>query len=70
MYKKMELHQYIEQLRGLANKEIHDFFENIDPNTAPKNLKLLFFYFVGSRNLNKEMTDESVATYKEDQMKP
>ena len=60
MYKRMELYKYIEEIRILANREIYSFFESIDPNTAPKNLKLLYFYFVGSRNLNKEMMDESV----------
>lgn len=57
-------------MRELANREIYDFFNAIDPDTAPKNLKLLYFYFVGSRNLQKEMMDESVQTYREDQMKP
>ena len=70
LYKKMEYYKYIEEIRVEANKEIYDFFEAIDPDTAPKNLKLLYFYFVGSRNLNKEMMDESVQTYREDQMKP
>ena len=56
----MEFYKYIEELRVAANKEIYDFFEAIDPNTAPKNLKLLYFYFVGSRNLNKEMVEEAV----------
>ena len=56
----MELHQYIEELRLLANQEIYDFFEAIDPETAPKNLKLLYFYFVGGRNLEKEQKDESI----------
>lgn len=57
---------YIENVRMAASAEIYDFFAAIDANTAPKNLKLLYFYFVGSRNLNREMIEESVATYKSD----
>lgn len=45
------MHNYVEDLRSAANREIYDFLEAIDPDTAPKNLKLLYFYFVGSRNL-------------------
>ena len=70
MYKKMEMHHYVESVREAANREIYDFFEGIDPNTAPKNMKLLYFYFVGSRNLKTEMEAESVQIYKIDQMKP
>ena len=66
MYKKIEMSRYVEELRMIANKEIQDFFEAIDPNTAPKNLKLLYFYFVGSRNLGREMVNESIAQYKSD----
>ena len=51
MYKKMLMQAYIEELRNEANKEIHNFFKAVDPHTAPRNLKLLYFYFVGSRNL-------------------
>lgn len=49
--KKSELHCYVEKLRNEANKEIFEFFETIDPRTEAKYLKLLYFYFVGSRNL-------------------
>ena len=49
--KKSELHCYVEKLRNEANKEIFEFFETIDPKTEAKYLKLLYFYFVGSRNL-------------------
>ena len=54
------MHNYVEDLRSEANREIYKFLEQIDPNTAPSNLKLLYFYFVGSRNLFHEMTTESV----------
>lgn len=64
------MHNYVEDLRSAANREIYDFLEAIDPNTAPKNLKLLYFYFVGSRNLFLEMTTESVQKYRLDQMQP
>lgn len=70
LFKKIEMYNYVEDLRSLASKELYDFFEAIDPKTAPKNIKLLYFYFVGSRNLISEMTNESVATYKHDQMQP
>ena len=66
MFKKLELHNYIEDMRKSANSQIHDFFKGVDPNTAPKNLKLLYFYFVGSRNLGREMVNESIAQYKSD----
>ena len=55
MYKKMLMQTYVEELRGEANKEIYNFFKAVDPHTAPRNLKLLYFYFVGSRNLNQDM---------------
>ena len=54
------MQNYVEELRKLANKEIYDFFEGIDPDTAPKNLKLLYFYFVGSRYMKSVMMNESV----------
>ena len=64
MFKKLELHNYIEQVRDSANSQIFDFFKSIDPNTAPKNIKLLYYYYVGSRNLYQEMTEESVQEFK------
>lgn len=70
MFKQIDLHAYVEKLRTEANDEIFDFFEGIDPNTAARNLKLLYFYFVGSRNLLSDMTSESVSTYIHDQMQP
>ena len=60
MFKKLELHTYIEQVRDSANSQIYAFFKSLDPNTAPKNIKLLYHYYVGSRNLYQEMTEESV----------
>ena len=63
MFKKIELHDYVEKLRDEACKEIFEFFEAIDPHTEAKSLKLLYFYFVGSRNLLQEMTNDSVNTY-------
>lgn len=68
--KKIEMYHYIEKLRVEANKEIFDFFESVDPSTDSKNMKLLYFYFVGSRNLISEMTTEAVNKYAFDQMKP
>ena len=69
-FKKIEMYHYIEKLRVEANKEIFDFFESVDPSTDSKNMKLLYFYFVGSRNLISEMTTEAVNKYAFDQMKP
>ena len=40
----------------------------MDPDTAPKNIKLMYYYFVGSRNLFSEMTDEAVQEFKDDQI--
>ena len=57
------MHLYVEKLRTEASREIHDFFRTIDPRTEAKYLKLLYFYFVGSRNLLNEMTQEAVSTY-------
>ena len=33
--KKVELHQFIEELRFNANKVIYDFIAEINPKTAP-----------------------------------
>lgn len=55
MYKKMDLNRYVEDIREAANKELYDFIEGIEYNTAPKTIKLLYHYFVGSRNLMGEM---------------
>jgi len=63
VFRKIDLNNYIEKLRTEANKEIFEFFADIDPNTDSKNLKLLYFYFVGSRNLLNEMTSEAVNIY-------
>ena len=60
MFKKLELHNYIEDMRKSANTQIFDFFTGLDPNTAPKNIKLMYYYYVGSRNLYQEMTGEAV----------
>ena len=49
--KKIELHNYIEDMRKSANSEIYNFFKGLDPNTAPRNIKLMYYYFVGSRNM-------------------
>ena len=51
MMKKIELHNYIEDMRKSANSEIYNFFKGLDPNTAPRNIKLMYYYFVGSRNM-------------------
>ena len=64
MFKKLELHNYIEDMRKSANSQIHDFFKGVDPNTAPKNIKLMYYYFVGSRNLYNEMTAEAIQDFR------
>lgn len=46
---------------------MHDFFSGLDPDTAPRNIKLMYYYFVGSRNLFSEMTDEAVEEFISDQ---
>lgn len=73
VFKKIDLHSYVESLRNEGIKEIFDFFSAIDENagetrtnTAAKNLKLLYFYFVGSRNLISEMRNEAITTYVHD----
>ena len=68
LFKKLEMYNYIEKLRVEANREIFDFFTSVDPSTDAKNMKLLYFYFVGSRNLIGEMTTEAVTKYNHDQM--
>ena len=60
MIKKLELHSCIEDMRKSANTQIYDFFKGLDPNTAPKNIKLMYYYYIGSRNLYQEMTDEAI----------
>ena len=64
------MHHYVEALRNEANHEIFDFFEGVDASTDSKNLKLLYFYFVGSRNLLLEMNNEALQHYLQDQMQP
>jgi len=63
MFKKIEMHHYVEALRDEANEEIFEFFAAIDPNTDSKNIELLYFYFLGSRNLLIEMENEAVEKY-------
>ena len=48
---------YIEGVRDQADKDLQSFIENQleDGNTDPKNIKLLYFYFVGSRNYFNKM---------------
>lgn len=66
MFKKLELHSYIEGMREDANSQINHFFDGMDPNTAPRNIKLMYYYYVGSRNNYQEMTTEAVESYKND----
>ena len=66
MFKKVELHNYIEQVRDSANAQIYEFFKSIDPDTAPNQIKLLYYYYVGSRNLYQELSEESVQEFKLD----
>ena len=47
-------------MRDSANAQIYDFFKSIDPDTEPNQIKLLYYYYVGSRNLYQELSEESV----------
>ena len=53
-------------MRKTASSDIHEFFFGLDPNTAPKNIKLMYYYYVGSNNLFQEMTTEAVQEFKLD----
>ena len=66
MFKKMELLNYIEDMRKSANTQIFDFFKGLDPDTQPKNIKLMYDFDVRVRNLYQEMTGEAVHEYKRD----
>lgn len=64
LFKKLELYAYIEDLRRQGNKETFDFFLNMQPDTDPKNIKLLYFYQVGSRTLYEKMKHEIVKEHR------
>mmetsp|Transcript_15637 Transcript_15637/g.21181 ORF Transcript_15637/g.21181 Transcript_15637/m.21181 type:complete len:121 (+) Transcript_15637:882-1244(+) len=58
--KKLELHSYLEEMRSKANHNIFDFFKGIDPNTAPRNLRLMYYYYLSSTDLYASMQQESI----------
>ena len=60
----------MEKIRLEAFNEIFNFFESSNSAMESKNLKLMYFYFVGSRNLLNEISGECVQTYLVDSMKP
>ena len=66
MFKKLELLNYIEDMRKSANTQIFDFFKGLDPDTKPQNIKLMYDFDVRVRNLYQEMTGEAVHEYKRD----
>ena len=66
--KKLELHNYLEDMRLDANRNIFDFFKGIDPDTAPRNMRLLYYYYLSSSNLYSSMQDESIQEYKKDDL--
>ena len=41
-----------------------EFLDRIDLNTEPKNIKLQYYYYIGSNNLNNEIQQESIDEYK------
>lgn len=66
MFKKLELLNYIEDMRKSANTQIFDFFKGLDQDTKPQNIKLMYDFDVRVRNLYQEMTGEAVQEYKRD----
>ena len=61
--KHLELHKYIEGMRNLNYSQMFDFIKGMDPKTEPKHVKLMYYYFVGSKHLYNEMKGEVVEDY-------
>ena len=64
MFKKLDLYTYIEDLRRQGNQETFDFFLDMHPDIDPKNIKLLYFYSVGSKTLYDKMKYEIVKEHR------
>ena len=64
LLKKIDLHYYVENLRESAEKDINEFYHDLDTDTAPHNIKLMYFYYLGSKNLEHEMQDEAIKDFK------
>ena len=70
LFKKLDMYSYIEDLRRQGNKETFDFFLNMQPDVDPDNIKLLYFYQVGSRTLYEKMKHEIVKEFRKAQIDP
>lgn len=64
MLKKIDFHYYVEDLRESAEKNINEFYHDLDPDTAPRNIKLMYYYYLGSKGLKHEMQDEAIKDFK------
>ena len=53
--KKLELHNYLEDKRLRASHETMDFIKDLDPATNPRNIKLMYYYYLSSSNLYSGM---------------
>ena len=58
--KKLELHNYLEEKRITANRNTMNFVKELDPSTAPRNIKLMYYYYLSSSNLYSGMQDEAI----------
>ena len=66
--KKLELHNYLEEKRLRATHDTIDFVNNLDPIMAPRNIKLMYYYYISSSNLYSGMQEESIAEFKKDDL--
>ena len=59
--KKVDLHYYLEDLRSKADENLDDFYFDLDPKTEPPNIKLMYYYYLGSKGLQDEMMKEAIS---------
>lgn len=64
--KKLDMHNYIEEMRKTETSSIFDFFKEINPDVGPRNMRLMYFYHISNKNVYSELTSEAIRDYKQD----
>lgn len=62
--KKVDMCKYIEKSQSEENVRIQDFLENLDSKTDPETIKLQYYYFVSTKNLNEEFQVDSIDEFR------
>lgn len=67
MYKKVELYNYIQKKQSEASDQIFEFLGQVKKGTEAKDIKLQYYYFIGSKLLSEEIQTDCIEEYKKSQ---